>query len=215
MSTETKTAQGGTKAAAESETAENPETAETAVEPGEEKQAAPEKAAADSGTEADTEADAVSDGDADDFEDAEDSDSETEAVSQDKSYGVGQGAAAVIAAGLGVVSLTGSWVGTVAAARSNLVGQLETAQTAGVAQQIQALYGNQWHLTALIGGAFALLAVVVGVVVLARPSFGTPGRVQAPWIKSVAWAGVGLGAIGLLLAVAKYTDLILGLPSAS
>ncbi|MDI3386139.1 hypothetical protein QIS99_07895 [Streptomyces sp. B-S-A8] len=141
-------------------------------------------------------------------------DDSTDPAPQDPSYGVGQGAAAVVAAGLGVVSLTGSWVGTVAAARSNLVGQLETARTAGVADQIQALYGDQWHLTALIGGAFALLAVVIGVGVLARPAFGRPGRVQAPWIKSVAWAGVGLGVVGLLLAVAKYTDLILGLPSA-
>ncbi|NBE52195.1 hypothetical protein [Streptomyces boluensis] len=132
-----------------------------------------------------------------------------------KPQGVGQGAAAVVAAGLGVVSLTGSWVGTVAAARSNLTGQLQTAQTAGVAEQIQALYGDQWHLTALIGGAFALLAVIIGVAVLVRPAFGAPGRAQAPWIKSVSLAGVGLGVIGLLLALAKYTDLILGLPAAS
>ncbi|CAM5680216.1 Integral membrane protein OS=Streptomyces tendae OX=1932 GN=GUR47_36550 PE=4 SV=1 [Streptomyces tendae] len=63
------------------------------------------------------------------------------------------------------------------------------------------------------GGVFALVALVVGVVVLARPAFGAPGRPQAPWIKSVAWAGVALGVIGLLLAVLKYTDVLLGLPS--
>ncbi|SMQ19103.1 hypothetical protein SAMN06272771_5570 [Streptomyces sp. Ag82_O1-12] len=129
--------------------------------------------------------------------------------------GVGQGAAAVVSAALGVVSLTGSWIGTVASARQNLVGQLETAQNAGVAQQIQAVYGDAWQTTALWGGLFALIALVVGVVTLARPAFGTPGRIQAPWIKSVAWAGVALGVIGLFLAVLKYTGILLGLPSAS
>ncbi|WP_328343675.1 hypothetical protein OG873_29850 [Streptomyces violaceus] len=129
--------------------------------------------------------------------------------------GIGQGAAAVVSAALGVVSLTGSWVGTIAAARQNLVGQLETAQGAGVAQQIQAVYGDAWQATALWGGLFAALALVVGVVTLARPAFGTPGRIQAPWIKSVAWAGVALGVIGLFLAVLKYTGILLGLPSAS
>ncbi|MET9683666.1 hypothetical protein [Streptomyces coeruleorubidus] len=129
--------------------------------------------------------------------------------------GVGQGAAAVVSAALGVVSLTGSWLGTVAAARQNLIGQLETAQNADVAKQIQAVYGDAWQTTALWGGFFALVALVVGVVTLARPAFGTPGRIQAPWIKSVAWAGVALGVIGLFLAVLKYTDILLGLPSAS
>ncbi|WP_338783308.1 hypothetical protein [Streptomyces sp. DG1A-41] len=128
--------------------------------------------------------------------------------------GVGQGAAAVVSAALGVVSLTGSWLGTVAAARQNLIGQLETAQNAGVAKQIQAVYGDAWQTTALWGGFFALTALVVGVFVLARPAFGTPGRIQAPWIKSVAWAGVALGVFGLFLAVLKYTGILLGLPSA-
>ncbi|MDG9711619.1 MULTISPECIES: hypothetical protein [Streptomyces] len=130
-------------------------------------------------------------------------------------FGVGQGAAAVVSAALGVVSLTGSWLGTVAAARQNLIGQLETAQNADVAKQIQAVYGDAWQTTALWGGFFALVALVVGVVTLARPAFGTPGRIQAPWIKSVAWAGVALGVIGLFLAVLKYTGILLGLPSAS
>lgn len=129
--------------------------------------------------------------------------------------GVGQGAAAVVSAALGVVSLTGSWVGTVAAARQNLVGQLQTAQNASVAKQIQAVYGDAWQTTALWGGLFALIALVVGVATLARPAFGTPGRIQAPWVKSVAWAGIALGVIGLFLAVLKYTGVLLGLPSAS
>ncbi|WDO06050.1 hypothetical protein ME763_10430 [Streptomyces murinus] len=129
--------------------------------------------------------------------------------------GVGQGAGAVVSAALGLVSLSGGWIGTVAGARQQLIGQLRTSSTAGVATQIKAVYGDSWHTTALWAGFFALLALITGVVVLARPAFGTPGRPQAPWIKSVAWAGVSLGVIGLLLAVLKYSDALLALPSAS
>ncbi|MFJ8023414.1 hypothetical protein [Streptomyces sp. NPDC096311] len=129
--------------------------------------------------------------------------------------GVGQGAAAVVSAGLGVVSLTGSWVATVAAARETLVGQLGTSSSASVAKQVKEVYGDAWATTALVGGLFALAALIVGVVVLVRPAFGAPDRPQAAWIKSVAWAGVSLGVIGLVLAVAKYSDIILGLPSTS
>ncbi|MFD7766320.1 hypothetical protein [Streptomyces sp. NPDC059787] len=128
--------------------------------------------------------------------------------------GVGQGAAAVVSAALGLVSLTGGWLGTVAAARETLMGQLETAADASVATQVKEVYGDAWHTSALWAGLFALTALIVGVVVLARPAFGTPGRtVQAPWTRSVAWAGVSLGVIGLLLAVLKYTDVLLGLPA--
>ncbi|MGF1242166.1 hypothetical protein [Streptomyces sp. SID8499] len=129
--------------------------------------------------------------------------------------GVGQGAGAVVAAALGVVSLSGGWLGTVAAAREQLIGQLRTPTSASVATQIKEVYGDAWHTTALWAGVFALVAMVVGVVVLARPAFGAPRAPQAPWIKSVAWAGVVLGVIGLLLAVLKYTDALLGLPSTS
>lgn len=103
--------------------------------------------------------------------------------------GAGQGAAAVVSAALGLVSLTGGWPGTVAAARETLVGQLRTAADASVATQIKEVYGDAWDTTALWGGLFALVALITGVAVLVRPAFGAPGRVaQAPWIKSVAWA---------------------------
>jgi hypothetical protein len=130
------------------------------------------------------------------------------------SSGTGQGAGAVVSAALGLVSLTGGWIGTVASAREQLVGQLQTSSTASVGRQLKAVYGDSWHTTALWAGLFALAALVTGVVVLARPAFGAPGRPQAPWIRSVAWAGVSLGVIGLLLAVLKYSDALLGVPSA-
>ncbi|MFF8972176.1 hypothetical protein [Streptomyces sp. NPDC014995] len=134
---------------------------------------------------------------------------------EDGPSGVGQGAGAVVSAALGLVSLSGGWIGTVASARQTLVGQLEASSsgTASVAKQIEAVYGDAWQATALWAGLFALAALITGVVVLARPAFGAPGRPQAPWIKSVAWAGVSLGVVGLLLAVLKYTDVLLGLPS--
>ncbi|MFC9925241.1 hypothetical protein [Streptomyces sp. NPDC127190] len=130
------------------------------------------------------------------------------------SSGVGQGAGAVVSAALGLVSLSGGWIGTVAGAREQLIGQLRTSTRASVATQLKAVYGDAWHTTALWAGLFALAALITGVVVLARPAFGTPGRTQAPWIRSVAWAGVSLGTVGLLLAVLKYSDALLALPSA-
>ncbi|WP_153545402.1 hypothetical protein [Streptomyces sp. RB17] len=185
---------------------------ETAVEAaGTEEEAAQAEARAD-GT---GQADAVED-DAVEGETAEEETAEEQEPAQEKvPSGVGQGAGAVVSAALGFVSLSGGWIGTVAGARQQLVGQLHTSSTATVAKQIKAVYGDAWHSTALWAGLFALAALLTGVVVLARPAFGTPGRPQAPWIKSVAWAGVSLGVIGLLLAVLKYSDALLALPSTS
>jgi hypothetical protein len=154
--------------------------------------------------------------DADDLEDSEDdADLAGDLAEAEGPSGVGQGAAAVVSAALGLVSLTGGWIGTVAAARETLVGQLQTSSTASVAKQVKEVYGDAWATTALWAGLFALAALLTGVVVLARPAFGAPGKPQAPWIKSVAWAGVALGVIGLLLAVLKYSDALLGVPSTS
>ncbi|MFG3030262.1 hypothetical protein ACGFZJ_17345 [Streptomyces sp. NPDC048253] len=162
-----------------------------------------------------TEAEAVEDTTADDTEDGDEVLAEEDTDKAAGATGVGQGAGAVVSAALGLVSLTGGWIGTVAAARETLVGQLQTSSSASVATQIKEVYGDAWQTTALWAGFFALTALIIGVVVLARPAFGAPGRPQAPWIKSVSWAGVALGVIGLLLAVLKYTDALLGLPSAS
>ncbi|MYS69070.1 hypothetical protein GTY88_01250 [Streptomyces sp. SID5926] len=166
------------------------------------------KAAGAPGAAGDTpeDADAATDEDTDEDPDGSE-------VTEGAPTGVGQGAGAVVSAGLGIVSLTGSWVGTVASARESLMGQLQTSSSSDVGTLIEKGYGNAWQATAMWGGIFALVALIVGVVVLARPAFGAPGRPQAPWIKSVAWAGVALGVIGLLLAVLKYTDVLLGLPA--
>ncbi|GHH86691.1 hypothetical protein [Streptomyces capitiformicae] len=146
--------------------------------------------------------------------DAEDGHELLEAQAKEPS-GVGQGAGAIVSAALAVISLSGSWVGTVAAEREQITGNLEmqAATNATVATQLEAVYGDAWQATAMWGGVFALIALIVGVAVLVRPAFGVPGKPQPVWIKSVSWAGVSLGVIGLILAVLKYTDVWLGLPS--
>ncbi|MDO0911566.1 hypothetical protein QQM39_12120 [Streptomyces sp. DT2A-34] len=180
---------------------------------------------ADSGTEVKTDeekvdvvqtTDATGSADADQATETDETEEEVavEATEEGPS-GVGQGAGAVVSAALGLVSLSGGWLGTVASARQSLYAQLEssTSSSQNVSKLLEQGYGDAWNATALWAGAFALLALIVGVVVLARPAFGAPGKPQAVWIKSVAWGGVSLGVIGLLLAVLKYTDVLLGVPS--
>ncbi|MER5558422.1 MULTISPECIES: hypothetical protein [unclassified Streptomyces] len=129
--------------------------------------------------------------------------------------GFGAGAAAVVAGALGAVSLTGTWMGKTLSERATLIGQIKTSQGGTAAQQIQQIYGNSWHTTALVNGVFALLALIVGAVVLARPAFGAPGRAEQPvWVKAVALAGVVLGVVGLLISAGMYLDLFAALPSA-
>ncbi|MEU4497915.1 hypothetical protein AB0F96_31950 [Streptomyces sp. NPDC023998] len=122
------------------------------------------------------------------------------------SSGLGSAAASVVAAGLGVVALSGSWVGRVAAERQTLIGQIKTSQGGTPAQQISAVYGDAWHTTALTNGIFALLALIVGAAVLALPQ-------KAGWVRAFAVAGVVLGALGMIVSAGMYFDLFLALPS--
>ncbi|MCQ4206706.1 hypothetical protein [Streptomyces longispororuber] len=138
-----------------------------------------------------------------------------EAEAQSGPSGVGQGAGAIVSVALGIVALSGSWLGTIASARESLIGQLNTSQSASVAQQVSEVYGDSWHAAAVVGGTISLIALLVGAFVLVKPAFGVPGKPQALWIRSTAWAGVSLAVLGLLLAVAKYSDILLGLPKTS
>ncbi|MFF0062272.1 hypothetical protein ACFYRC_12060 [Streptomyces sp. NPDC005279] len=121
--------------------------------------------------------------------------------------GIGAAAGAVVAAGLGVVALSGSWVGKIAAERQTLIGQIKTAQGGTPAQQISALYGDAWHTTALVNGVFALFALIVGGAVLALPQ-------KAGWVRAFALAGAALGVLGLIVSAGMYFDVFLSLPSA-
>ncbi|MFD9501478.1 hypothetical protein [Streptomyces sp. NPDC060035] len=131
------------------------------------------------------------------------------------SAGVGGGAGAVVAAGLGIVSLSGAWTGRVAAERETLIGQIKTSGGGSAAQQISEIYADAWHTTALVNGLFALVALLVGAFVLLRPAFGAPSaRPQPGWIRAVALAGIALGVLGVLISVGMYFDLFVSLPSA-
>ncbi|MFE2373506.1 hypothetical protein [Streptomyces sp. NPDC059398] len=128
--------------------------------------------------------------------------------------GIGAGAAAVVAAALGFVGLSGSWMGKVLSERETLTGQLKLSQGASASQQIHEVYADSWHTTALVNGVFALLALIVGALVLARPFFSLPVRRQAVWVRAVSWGAVGVAVIGLIVAVGMYFDLFAALPSA-
>ncbi|MET9924555.1 MULTISPECIES: hypothetical protein [unclassified Streptomyces] len=148
------------------------------------------------------------------FDEAEDDDLEPDAFTEAR-HGVGAGATAVVSAALGIVALTGAWSGRVAAERETLLGQIQTAGGSSAAQQISEIYGDAWHTTALVNGVFAVLALLVGAFVLARPAFGTPAtRPQPAWIRAVALAGVALGTLGVLISAGMYFDLFLSLPVA-
>ncbi|MFE6846168.1 hypothetical protein [Streptomyces sp. NPDC057686] len=136
---------------------------------------------------------------------------DTEKVSE----GVGAGAGAVVAAGLGLVALSGSWVSRVIAERQTLVGQIESVNAATTEAKIQALYGDAWHMTALVNGVLSTLALLLAVFVLARPAFGAPGRTLPTWVRAVSWAAVGLGALGVLLFGLMYFDILAPLPKAA
>lgn len=145
---------------------------------------------------------------------AEDDDLEPDPFTEAR-HGVGAGATAVVSAALGIVALTGAWSGRVAAERETLMGQIQTAGGSSAAQQISEIYGDAWHTTALVNGIFAVLALLVGALVLARPAFGTPAtRPQPAWIRAVALAGVALGTLGVLISAGMYFDLFLSLPVA-
>ncbi|MEU4091873.1 hypothetical protein [Streptomyces sp. NPDC026673] len=120
--------------------------------------------------------------------------------------GVVPGAAAVVGAALGLASLTGTWLGTVLAERRQLIGQIKSS-SGTAAQQIEQIYGAPWHTTAVVNGACALVALVVlGAVLFAA-------RNAAPWVRAVAWGGLALGVLGLLVAGGMWFDLFGGLPA--
>ncbi|MCA1221393.1 hypothetical protein [Streptomyces sp. 8L] len=128
------------------------------------------------------------------------------------SSGVGVAAAAVVAAALGLTSLTGTWTGRVGAERETLVGQLHTSQTSSTSQQIAELYGDGWHTTAAINGAVALVAAIIAVIVLFALRRATTAGTA--WAKPVAVAALVLGAIGVVVSLGMYFDLFASLPSA-
>ncbi|MER5810155.1 hypothetical protein ABT143_18525 [Streptomyces sp. NPDC002033] len=159
-------------------------------------------------------ADAHVDADEDADEDF-DQDADPAAGAAAQGSGVGSAASAIVAAALALVALSGSWVSRVIAERQTLIGQIESAGATTAKAKIAALYGDAWHMTALVNGVLATLALLIAVFVLARPAFGAPGRVLPVWVRSVAWAAVALGIIGVLVFGLMYFDLLVALPTAA
>ncbi|GAA2629124.1 hypothetical protein GCM10010425_29440 [Streptomyces spororaveus] len=128
---------------------------------------------------------------------------------------VGSAAFAIVAAGLGVVALSGGWVAGIVSERASLTARLELTQAADANAQIAAQFVDPWHTTAMVNGIFSALALILATFVLALPAFSTPERTLPTWVRSVSWAGIGLGALGVLLFVLMYFDLLLAIPKAA
>ncbi|MBT2477289.1 hypothetical protein [Streptomyces sp. ISL-94] len=127
----------------------------------------------------------------------------------------GAAASAIVAAGLSVVALSGSWVAGIVSERSSIAARLELSQAADANAQIAAQFVGPWHSTALVNGIFSTLALIIAVFVLALPAFASPERHLPTWVRSVSWASIALGALGILLFVLMYFDLLLAVPKAA
>jgi hypothetical protein len=119
------------------------------------------------------------------------------------------GGAAIVSAGLGLSSLTGTGLSDMLRSRQELVGQIEASIGGGGGDQIEAIYGAPWHTTALINGIFALAAIVIGGVLFAV--LASRGNTPA-WVRAVALAGTALGVVGVLVAGGMYLDLFAAQP---
>ncbi|WP_405790736.1 hypothetical protein OG753_29085 [Streptomyces sp. NBC_00029] len=145
-----------------------------------------------------------------------DADLDDEAFAEDREPGhVGSAASAIVAAGLGVVALSGSWVAGIVSERASVAARLELSQAADANAQIAAQFVDPWHTTAMVNGIFSALALIIAIFVLALPAFSSPERILPTWVRSVSWAGIGLGALGVLLFVLMYFDLLLAIPKAA
>jgi hypothetical protein len=141
---------------------------------------------------------------------------ESERPSRSAGSGVLSGAGAVVAAGLGLVSVSGTWLGTMLSDRAQLTGQIYAQANSGKvspSEQIAQLYGKPWHTLAGVNGLFALVAVVLAVVVLVLTGKRMAIAQHPVWVRALAWGAVALGAIGLLISIAMYTDLFASLPA--
>lgn len=153
-------------------------------------------------------------GDADGGDEADDDDeSGADAVpaAPSAASAIVTGAAAVAGAALALSSLTGTWLSNVVSQRQGLIGQIKTSS--GTAkQQIAAGYGTPWHAIALVNGIFAVVALIVCGGVLLHPA-SRARAARGHWSQALAWGGVVLAFIGLLIAGAMWFDVFADLPT--
>jgi hypothetical protein len=115
---------------------------------------------------------------------------------------------ALVGAALGFVSISGTWLGTLVSNRLAVLGQIQ-AQSGGTNNPIAAIYSGPWHATALVNGAFALVAVIITGLLLLRDRVSS---LPAPWIRAVTGAGLVLGVLGVIIAAVMYSDVFTALP---
>ncbi len=149
--------------------------------------------------------------DAGDDAESDENDLDVVAVRETATSGVLSGAAAIVALGLALASLTGTWLGTLISSREQLIGQIK-AQSGSAADQIKVAFGTPLHTTALFNGVFALVALLVaaGVLVGQQVTLRPPA---AAWVRAVAWGALVLAVIGLLIAGAMWFDVFTSLPT--
>ncbi|MFF6984349.1 hypothetical protein ACFZAV_43320 [Streptomyces sp. NPDC008343] len=130
-----------------------------------------------------------------------------------RTAGLASGAAAVVCAGLGLTSLTGTWLGDIISERQRLIGQFDSAAAASQDQQIEGIVGAAWHSYAAVNGSFALVTVLLAALVLIGDRIAVQwARITAPWVRITAWGGLVLGVLGLLMAGGVWLDLLAPLP---
>ncbi|WP_194895517.1 hypothetical protein [Catenulispora pinisilvae] len=142
--------------------------------------------------------------DEDDYLDDADLALETERASS----GIATGAAAIVAAGLALTSMGGSWLGDVLAQRQTLIGNINTANSAADAI-IKQRYTEPWHKTALVGIWFAVAAMLVAAGTLFVGEFFAK-RPAPTWVRALTWGALALGIVGLGVSAAMYFDVFTG-----
>jgi hypothetical protein len=122
--------------------------------------------------------------------------------------GIAAGAASIVAAGLALTSMGGSWLGDVLAQRQTLIGQINTSNSAADAI-IKQRYTEPWHKTALVGIWFAVAALLVAAGTLFVGEFFA--KHPAPtWVRALTWGALALGIVGLGVSAAMYFDVFTG-----
>ncbi|MEZ0068485.1 hypothetical protein ABIA32_004510 [Streptacidiphilus sp. MAP12-20] len=131
-------------------------------------------------------------------------DEELEALTEESvSTGVLGGAVAIVSGALGLVSISGTFLGTVIQQRQQVLGQISGAKT--TADILKASYNTAWHRMAEWNGLFALVALLLGAVTVFGGTFLSSKQLPT-WVRAVAWAGIALGLIGLFVSSAIYFD---------
>lgn len=122
--------------------------------------------------------------------------------------GIAGGAAAIVATGLALVSMSGSWLGNVLGQRQTLIGQINTANSQADAI-IKQRYTEPWHKTALVGIWFAVAAMLVAAGTLFVTEFFAK-RESPTWVRALTWGALALGVVGLGVSAAMYFDVFTG-----